>query len=165
MYLAKKLEETCFESVSNGDGFRLVIFTCGCIHHCEGCHNPETWNIENGVNYSVREIANYLINIYKESNGFFDGFTFSGGDPLYQQDELIELIDILKDELKDFEFDIWVYTGYRYEEIENRAILNRIDVLVDGKFEKDNRAYHKAYRGSNNQRVLVLEKGEIIEVK
>lgn len=166
MFIAKKLENSIIESTIDGNGFRLVLFTCGCPHHCKDCHNKNTWNIKNGFNYSVKEIADYLIDLYKKGNGFYNGFTFSGGDPLYQSDELLELIFLLKENLKEFDFDIWVYTGYLYEDIKDLRVMKEIDFLVDGKFIKEERTYPlKPFRGSNNQRLLELKDGCVISVK
>lgn len=165
MYLAKQLKDSIIESTLDGSGFRIVLFTCGCPHHCNGCHNVETWNINNGVNYSVEEIADYLADLYMKNKGYHKGFTFSGGDPLYQSDELLKLIILLKEKLKDKNFDVWVYTGYLYEDVKNFEVLKHIDYLMDGKFIKEERTYPlKSFRGSNNQRLLELKNGEVVSI-
>lgn len=165
MFLAKKIKESIIESTLDGNGFRIVLFTCGCPHHCKGCQNAETWNINNGVEYSVREIADYLTDLYINNKGYHKGFTFSGGDPLYQKEELLELILLLKENLKEFDFDIWVYTGYLYEDIKEFEVLKHIDYLMDGKFIQEQRTYPlKSFRGSNNQRLLELKDGEIVSI-
>ena len=165
MFIAKKLEDCVIESVVDGSGFRIVLFTSGCPHHCKGCHNVDTWNMKNGVEYSVKEIADYLSNLYIKGNGFFQGFTFSGGDPLYQSDELLELILLLKENLKEFKFDIWTYTGYLYEDVKDLEVLKHIDYLMDGKFIEEERVFPvKPFRGSNNQRLLELKEGKILSV-
>lgn len=163
MFIAKRLEDCVIESIVDGNGFRIVLFTSGCPHHCKGCHNKETWNMKNGVEYSVEEIADYLCNLYKD--GFHRGFTFSGGDPLYQSDELLELITILKDRLINCNFDIWAYTGYLYEDVKDLEVLKHIDYLMDGKFVEEERVFPvKPFRGSNNQRLLELKEGKILSV-
>lgn len=159
MYLAKNLKDSLIESVADGAGFRLVLFTSGCPHHCNSCQNKETWNIQNGINYDVYDIYEYL---HKEiEDGYFDGITFSGGDPLVQDKELDILIGLIKKYHP--ELNIWVYTGYLYEDICNKPIIKNIDVLVDGKFDEGKQYPKKQYRGSYNQRVLYLKDGLIIK--
>lgn len=163
MFIAKKLENSVIESIVDGNGFRIVLFTSGCPHHCKGCQNKETWVMQNGFKYTVEEIADYLCSIYKD--GFHQGFTFSGGDPLYQSNELLKLILLLKENLKEFKFDIWVYTGYLYEDVKNLEVLNHIDYLIDGMFIEEERVFPiKPFRGSNNQRLLELAQGQIITI-
>lgn len=165
MYLAKELKNSVIESIADGNGFRIVIFMAGCPHHCRGCHNIETWDINNGFNYSIYEISDYLIDLYVSNKGFFSGFTFSGGDPFYQSNELNLLISLLKEKLNGYDFDIWVFTGYLFEDIKILPAIKMIDFLVDGKFEIENRTYPlKKFRGSNNQRLIELKNGEIVSI-
>lgn len=160
--LVSHLENAVVESLGDGPGIRLVVFISGCPHRCKGCHNPETWNIENGIKYPVEEVANHLVNKYH--SGRYQGITFSGGDPLYQSDALYELLTTIRREIPNI--NIWCYSGYRYEEIKGNKVLNLIDVLVDGRFEQDKTypAYpRKKFRGSSNQRILYLKDGCIIK--
>lgn len=159
MYLAKTLEKSIIESVADGHGYRLVLFTCGCPHQCNMCQNKETWNMANGVSYSVPEIYRYLSK--KIDEGFFDGITFSGGDPLIQDNELNTLIKLIKGKYP--KINIWVYTGYLYEDVKGIPVIKNIDVLVDGKFDINKQYPKKQYRGSYNQRILYLENGLIIK--
>lgn len=159
MYLAKKINESLIESVGDGAGFRLVLFTCGCPHRCKNCQNKETWNIKNGVNYDVKDIYEYLNE--EINNGYFDGITFSGGDPLIQDTELNNLIKLIKENHPNL--NIWVYTGYLYEDIADKPVIKNIDVLVDGKFIEEKQYPKKQYRGSYNQRVLHLQNGMIVK--
>lgn len=159
--LAKEKEKAVIESLIDGEGIRLVVFMCGCPHHCEGCHNEKTWNINNGVRVDIDELVSFLKD--KFYKGKFKGITLSGGDPLYQSKELLVLLKKIKEHIP--EADIWCFTGFTYENISNLEALNYIDVLIDGKFEKDKMYPKKIYRGSNNQRLIRLENGKIIDIE
>lgn len=147
-------------SLVNGKGMRTVIFTTGCKHACEGCHALELQDFNYGVDMTVDEIMDKLrVNMVLN-----DGITISGGDPFCKPLELMELLEAIKKEFPDK--SIWVYTGYVYEELigdTNTQILKLIDVLVDGKFEKDKTKDAKKYTGSSNQRILKLVNGSIVK--
>lgn len=155
--IATTLDSAVTESLADGTGIRLVVFTSGCPHHCKGCHNPKSWNIKKGITISTEELAKYLINKY--INGQYNGITFSGGDPLYQTDALYEVISLIRKEIPNI--NIWCYTGYLYENVPDKKILPLIDVLVDGPFEEDKKFPRKKFRGSYNQRILYLKNGQI----
>lgn len=155
--IASNKENATVESLTDGSGVRLVVFTCGCPHHCKGCHNPKSWDIRNGVKISTRELADYLLDRYSEG---YNGITFSGGDPLFQSEALYELITLIREKVPDI--NIWCYTGYRYEDVPDPKILSLIDVLVDGLFEEDKKFPQKKFRGSYNQRILYLKDGRIV---
>lgn len=137
-------------SIVDGVGLRQVFFLSGCPHHCKGCHNPESWNLSNGENYTVEEIVTKALS--SQYN-----VTFSGGEPLYQLTELNAVMSLIKPKK-----GIWVYTGYTWEQImENdalRSVLPNIDVLVDGRFEEDKRNPELVFRGSENQRIIDVQK-------
>ena len=146
-------------SVVNGIGVRDTIFFQGCEHHCPGCHNPKTWNINGGEEMSIKRIAE----IFKDSE---HGITLSGGEPLLQYEEIIELMKYIN-ETQNKRF--WMYTGFRYEELPPEMLANLakyVDVLVDGRFEEQNKDLKLAFRGSSNQRLIDLpksvEKGRVI---
>ena len=132
-------------SFVNGDGFRFVVFTQGCEHHCPGCQNPETWDFSEGFEASVEEIAT----VYKKHR-LLDGITLSGGDPFLQQEECMRLLDLLQG------VNVWIYTGYEYEEICDTPLAKRADVLVVGPYVEDLRCEGKMY-GSSNQRIIRKE--------
>ena len=129
-------------SFVNGDGTRYVVFTQGCVHHCAGCQNPETWNPNGGIEMTVEDIAADF-----RKRKLLDGITLSGGDPFCQQEECLKLLDLLPD------VNVWIYTGYEYEEICDTALAKRADVLVVGKFVEELRCEDKMY-GSSNQRII-----------
>lgn len=141
------------ETMVDGTGLRTAIYFSGCNHFCKGCHNPQSWNLHNGKQKTIDE----LLEIIKADE--FANVTFSGGDPLYQCEGVTELAKRIKDETNK---TIWCYTGYTYEEILAndylKQILPYIDVLVDGPFVEELRNTDLPFRGSENQRIIELNK-------
>jgi len=139
------------DSIVDGKGFRFVIFTQGCLHHCKGCHNPETWDMNGGTLMDIDEIKEKIAR-----NGLLDGITFSGGDPFYQSDACANLAKWAKER----GLNIWAYTGFLYEELlkmpEVKDFLDLVDVLVDGPFILEEKSLLLNFRGSKNQRVIDL---------
>lgn len=154
--------QTYAETISDGIGLRYSIYFAGCRHYCHGCHNPESWRADCGVFLDEQ----YLQQIITEINGnpLLDGVTLSGGDPFYDSEALLSVIKRLKHETKQ---NIWCYTGYTYEQLVldpvMKACLSYIDVLVDGKFEQTQKDPTLYFRGSKNQRVLLLQAGKIVK--
>lgn len=137
-------------SIVDGTGVRQVFWLAGCPHHCEGCHNPETWNPMVGKEMSQLAVYN------KALKSPYD-VTFSGGDPMYQCTDMIMLLKHLHKRK-----NIWMYTGYTWEEIMEdpfkRGLLPYIDVLVDGRFVKELADPTLKFRGSSNQRIIDVQK-------
>jgi anaerobic ribonucleoside-triphosphate reductase activating protein len=132
-------------SFVNGDGARYVVFTQGCGHHCPGCQNPETWDPDGGHEVSVDQLAeDYL------GRRLLDGITLSGGDPFFQQDACVELLKRLAG------VNVWIYTGFEYEDIRDTELAKMADVLVTGRFIKELACEGKMY-GSSNQRIIRKE--------
>lgn len=131
----------------DGPGFRTSIYFAGCPHHCAGCHNPASWDLESGRLMSVHD----LVNIIEENDM---NVTFSGGDPLLQTEALTELAALVKESGRN----IWCYTGFTYEYAESvdafRHLLDYVDVLVDGRFIEELRDTSLLFRGSSNQRLI-----------
>lgn len=138
------------DSVVDGEGLRTVIFFAGCKHRCKGCHNPQSWNFDNGVEMTLKEVLEEI-----ESNPLTD-VTLSGGDPFEQASEVISLAK----EIKKLGKSIWVYSGYTLEELkkdkEKRELLKHCDVLVDGPFILEERDLTLSFRGSRNQNIVHL---------
>ncbi len=139
------------DSIVDGKGFRFVIFTQGCLHHCKGCHNPETWAMDGGNIMNIEEIEEKIAR-----NGLLDGITFSGGDPFYQPKPCAELAKWAKSR----GLNVWAYTGFLYEELleipEVKEFLDLVDVLIDGPFILEEKSLLLNFRGSKNQRVIDL---------
>lgn len=139
-----------YPDVNNGTGCRVTLWVSGCIHHCKGCHNPETWDFNNGVEFDLNK-KEELFNILSKS--YIKGLTLSGGDPLCSYDDVLELVREVKERFP--EKDIWLFTGYTKEYIDKyfSSILEFIDVLVDGPFIEGLRDLSLAFRGSSNQKI------------
>jgi anaerobic ribonucleoside-triphosphate reductase activating protein len=135
---------TC--SFVNGDGARYVVFAQGCGHHCPGCQNPDTWDFNGGMEIDVSKIAADF-----KKHKLLDGITLSGGDPFYQQEACVELLQLLPG------VNVWIYTGFECEHIQNTELAKMADVLVTGRFIKDLACEGKMY-GSSNQKIIRREK-------
>ena len=157
------------ESISNGIGWRAVLFVSGCPHNCPGCHNKIAQDYNYGEDYDQEK----LINKIKE-NSILRGITISGGEPLCKENiaEVNNFIDAVKKERPNF--DVWGYSGYTFEELQNRKdeetdkLLKKIDVLVDGRFIEERKNPEIRFRGSDNQRLLdvpkCLKENKIVEL-
>lgn len=139
------------DDMLNGDGLRVVLWVAGCPHRCEECQNPVTWDIEGGLLFDDKakdEIFNEL------DKGYTNGITLSGGDPLHPRNR--EGISMLVEEIKQKypTKTIWLYTGYLWEKIKDLPFIHNIDVIVDGKYDKNKRDVKLMWKGSSNQRVI-----------
>ena len=144
------------ESIVDGPGFRFVIFVQGCPHHCPGCHNPQSHDFDGG--YTVTE--DELFDAIKE-NRHLAGVTFSGGEPFCQPEKLARLGKRVKEELGK---TVMTYTGYTLEQLREKhdagtnALLDVTDILVDGRYVEKLRDLTLLFRGSENQRVIDMNK-------
>lgn len=139
-------------TASDGPGLRNSIYFAGCHHKCPGCHNPESWDMLAGKEMTLDEVLKEVLDPYAD-------VTLTGGDPVLQCEEILGLCKVLKLCRKN----IWLFTGYRYEELVEYCpeLLKTIDVVVDGRFEIDKREVTKRFAGSTNQRILHLRNGQI----
>ena len=145
------------DSITDGPGFRCGIFTQGCLHHCKGCHNPESWAMDGGTEYDTVDIIAMW-----DKNPLLKGITLSGGDPFYQPKPCLELAKAAHAK----GLDVFAFTGYTFEEImkvaetdaDVAALLRECDFLVDGPFILEQRSLELLYRGSANQRILDMKK-------
>lgn len=171
------------EDVCNGTGLRVVLWLSGCSHHCCNCQNPQTWNPDSGIPFdesAKQEIFNEL------SKDYISGITFSGGDPLHENN-LSEVLSLVKEIREKFpDKTIWLYTGYSIEDIVNfntkpyfvvqqyfdidnfirNGILIYVDVVVDGEYIDEQKDLTLKWRGSKNQRVIdakeTLKQGKVV---
>ena len=141
------------DSIVDGPGIRTTFYVQGCPHHCQGCHNPETWDFEGGTDMTPEELFEVV-----RSNPLCRGVTFSGGEPFAQAGALVPLADMLREN----GYEIASYTGYLFEQLlsgteDQKALLSRIDVLIDGPFVLSQKSLELNFRGSRNQRVLNVQ--------
>ena len=147
-----RIANTMVSSFVNGPGRRFVIWLQGCTFRCKGCFNPEFHSMKGGKLMSIEEIMNHI-----EEAGDIEGVTYSGGEPMLQAVELIEL----SKRIKKKSLSIVCYTGFTYEQIlggkvkGGRELLQWIDILIDGLFIEEEKA-PLLWRGSRNQRVYFL---------
>ena len=161
------------DDMNNGNGLRVVLWLSGCSHHCYNCQNPQTWNPDSGIPFdesAKQEIFNEL------SKDYISGITFSGGDPLHENnlDEVLKLVQEIR--ISFPEKTIWLYTGFQWSQIiakihppifpdekfehdrnihmKRQKIISNIDVLVDGEYIDEQKDLTLAYRGSKNQHVI-----------
>ncbi len=140
------------ESIVDGPGLRYVIFAQGCPHRCVGCHNPHTWDLDGGTLMDIEDLQTEII-----KNPLLRGVTFSGGEPFCQAEVLAALARAVRAQ----GLDIWIYSGYTWEDLTTRgdpawdALLHAADVLVDGPYLPE-RQTTAPFRGSDNQRVIDL---------
>ena len=155
------------EDIKNGDGLRTVLWLAGCEHHCPGCQNPVTWDKNGGIPFDEAAKKELLDSLEPD---YISGITFSGGDPLafFNREGVAQLIACLKGmNAKMASKSIWIYTGYTWEQLMEqmkatgatesnalRYILTHTDVLVDGRYEQQNRDVTLKWRGSSNQSVI-----------
>lgn len=159
------------EDVCNGTGLRVVLWLSACSHHCYNCQNPQTWNPDSGIPFdesAKQEIFNEL------SKDYISGITFSGGDPLHENnlDEVLSLIKEIRNSFPNK--TIWLYTGYNFDFLKFRyneykhiprvsyagkwltrwEIISDVDVLVDGEYIDEQKDFTLRWRGSKNQHVI-----------
>ena len=153
------------DSIVDGPGIRTTVFAQGCPHHCEGCHNPETWEFGCGTSVPAEGILEMV-----QSNPLCRGVTFSGGEPFAQAEAFAELAKMLKEK----GYEVASYSGYTFEQLMSgtkaqKELLQCIDVLIDGPFLLAQRSLELTFRGSRNQRIInvpaSLAQGKVVEIK
>ncbi len=144
------------ETIVDGPGLRYSIYFSGCSHNCEGCHNTKSWNSLNGDLLNTDLLDKIVSDINK--NNLLDGVTISGGDPLYNPEDMYFILKYLKEHTDKH---IMLYTGYTLEEImqcsSKSKCLKFIDTLVEGRFIKSLYDPTLTFVGSKNQRIINLK--------
>ncbi|PIJ51010.1 anaerobic ribonucleotide reductase-activating protein [Erwinia sp. OLTSP20] len=138
--------------VVNGPGTRCTLFVSGCEHQCPGCYNQCSWRVNSGVPFTC-EWEDRLIADLQDRRIPRQGLSLSGGDPLHPANvaEVLHLVKRVRHECAGK--DIWLWTGYRLEELNSaqQAVIAHLDVLVDGRFELAKKDPRLVWRGSSNQ--------------
>ncbi|MBQ9699414.1 MAG: anaerobic ribonucleoside-triphosphate reductase activating protein [Lachnospiraceae bacterium] len=159
--------------VANGPGVRMSLFVSGCTHYCKGCFNQEAWDFNYGEPFTQKEI-DYIIDYV--SGQYVAGLTILGGEPMehVNQQGLLPLLRQLRAKCPDK--SIWCFTGYDFEKDvvgrmmneyeETKELLSYIDVMVDGKFVEELKDLSIRFRGSSNQRIIMVQEslktGEVV---
>ncbi|SCW58434.1 anaerobic ribonucleoside-triphosphate reductase activating protein [Ruminococcaceae bacterium YRB3002] len=151
--------------IANGAGVRVSLFVSGCRNHCKGCFQPETWSFTYGSEFTT-ETEDHILELLNPP--YIQGLTILGGDPFEPENQKALLPFIARTKQTFPDKDIWMYSGYTYEELTGRnphcsipetaEILDLIDVLIDGRFEEDLRDLTLQFRGSSNQRIIDVKK-------
>lgn len=159
--------------IANGPGVRVSLYVSGCRNHCKNCFNPETWDFNYGEPFT-KEVEDEIIAALKPD--FIEGFTLLGGDPFEPENQkvLAPFMERLRAEFPEKSF--WCFTGYDYErdlltgklgDLDTvMKILRTLDVLVDGRFVESLKDLNLRFRGSSNQRIILvkpsLEQDEVV---
>lgn len=147
--------------IAAAPGLCVTFFTQGCPHQCEGCHNPESWDFDGGLEFKpdlINEIVEAL-----NANGIKRKFCIMGGEPLCQENEFLTLLLIMEIQSRVPDVEIYLWTGYKYEDLINHAtdrmkrILSSINFLIDGPYIKELRDTTLPMRGSSNQRIINMK--------
>lgn len=151
--------------IANGSGVRVTLFVSGCRNKCKGCFQPETWDFDYG-NEFTKETEDELISLMEPS--YIQGLTILGGDPFEPENQRALLPFILRLRRECPSKDIWMFSGYTFEELMGdnphcsvevtKEILQNIDVLIDGRFVENLRNLSLQFRGSSNQRIIDVRK-------
>ena len=159
--------------VADGPGCRVSLFVSGCRNHCPGCFNQETWDFHYGQEYTAETEQMILQALAPD---YIQGLSLLGGDP-FEPENQRELLRLLRSVKSAFpKKDIWAYTGYTLEKLQNAEghprceatdeMLSMIDILVDGPFIEARKNIGLRFRGSDNQRIIdlpdTLKSGEIV---
>lgn len=150
--------------VANGPGVRVSLFVSGCTHHCKNCFNEETWDFHFGNPFTQKEI-NHILTLLTPN--YIHGFTLLGGEPFEysNQQALLPLLRSIKETYP--KKDIWCFSGYLFDKDllndmckkwkETREMLSYLDVLVDGEFIEEQKDLSLRFRGSANQRIIMVQ--------
>lgn len=156
------------DDMLNGSGLRVVLWLSGCSHHCKRCQNPQTWDENSGIEFDISAKNEIFEELKKD---YIAGITFSGGDPLHENNigDVLNLIIEIRNRFPNK--TIWLYSGYTWEQLFigeddlysicedqfRRAIICSCDVFIDGRYDDNKRDVSLHWRGSSNQRVINVQ--------
>ena len=136
----------------DGIGLRTSLYCAGCENHCAGCHNPQSWDENGGEAIPIEELFSRIVDANMN-------VTFTGGDPMFHPEGFIKLARMIKE---NTDKTIWCYTGYRFEDLLlhpiRRELVELCDVIVDGRYIKEEKDKSLHFRGSRNQRIIDVKK-------
>ena len=160
------------DDMNNGDGLRVVLWLSGCSHHCYNCQNPQTWNPDSGIPFDESAKQEMFTELSKD---YVSGITFSGGDPLHEQnlDEVLKLVQEIRNLFP--EKTIWLYTGFTWNQVvhpivtddinperdkileKRKTIISLCNIVVDGEYIDEQQDVTLKWRGSKNQRCIDIQ--------
>ena len=140
--------------ISNGPGVRVSIFMQGCQFHCKNCFNPETWEFEEGKEFTKETIQKVLDLCQKNE---IKGLSILGGEPMHPTniEGTTKLAKAFKEKYPDK--TIWAWSGFKFEDLKDKDVFQYIDVLVDGQYKDELHDPTLKWRGSSNQRVIDIK--------
>lgn len=143
-------------------GVCVSFFTQGCPHHCEGCHNPETWDPEGGYEFTNQTLATVIDSL--EANGVHRDLCIMGGEPLCPDNQFLTLMLVNEVKEKMPKTKIYIWTGYTLDELKKSSnigriqqILSKCEMIIDGRFVESLRDITLEMRGSSNQNIIKCE--------
>ena len=160
--------------IANGEGVRVSLFVSGCTNHCKECFNPETWNFEYGKPFTAETEQDIIDNLKPY---YINGLTLLGGEPFEPKNQAVLLPFVKKVRERYPDKTIWAYSGFRFEDEllkpgaypnceHTLELLKNIDILVDGRFDRELKKITLNFRGSSNQRIIdvqaSLKQGEVV---
>lgn len=155
-----------YNDISNGAGVRTSLFVSGCTHHCKGCFNEMTWDFRYGKIFGKEEKDSILKSMEQP---YVQGLTLLGGEPMEPENQAVVLNLIKEVKLRYPEKDVWIYTGYTWEEMTSEdsksrcktecldEILKNADIVVDGRFVMELKDISLRFKGSSNQRIIDIQ--------
>lgn len=146
-----------YTDIANGPGVRVSLFVSGCRNKCKGCFNQESWDFNFGKKFTISTLTNLLLALDKP---YISGLTILGGDPLEPENlptvtSICRTIKTINDSK-----NIWIYTGYLYEDFQNLELFDYVDVVVDGKFIESEKDISLQFRGSKNQKIVDIKRSK-----
>lgn len=147
-----------YTDIVNGPGVRVSLFVSGCRNKCEGCFNRESWDFNFGKKFTISTLTDLLLALDKP---YISGLTILGGDPLEPENlptvtSICRTIKTINDSK-----NIWIYTGYLYEDFQNLELFDYVDVVVDGKFIESEKDISLQFRGSKNQKIVDVKRSKM----
>ena len=141
--------------IADGPGVRVSIFFQGCAFHCKNCFNSETWDFNGGKEFTI-ETIDKVLDLCSED--YIKGLSILGGEPMHPAniEGTLTLAQAFKERYPNK--NLWVWTGFLFEQLKNQEVLKYIDVLVDGQYVDELRDPRLKWKGSSNQRVIDVQK-------
>lgn len=146
--------------IANGVGITMSLWTQGCPHHCKGCFNVETWDFNGGKEFND-EVVEKVLQLCKKDH--IKGLSILGGEPMnpVNREGTTKLAKKFKEAFPNK--DLWMWTGFKYEDLKNEEVFNYVDVLVDGQYKDELHDPTLKWKGSSNQRVIDVKKSRECE--